>query len=117
MSSNHVVISALVIAAFAFIAYICTRKKQAKFVDVVDTQFVLNWISLQDMENYSESYCAVMIRGKELERMGVVKKSKKNMLALALFDKKSQRIISRDLFIANEIRDFGDDAFVEISFS
>lgn len=93
-----------------------SKIKKVKFIDV---QFVKTWISNQDLEEYNKSYTAVMLRGEEIPNSFLLKFffDMKNLLALCIYDKNSNSVVTKDLFLVENVSDeLGNDDFIEFPF-
>lgn len=122
--AKYLVIIASIIAALgvAYGAYERTKQKilrSLKECRNMNVQFITNWISSQDMPEYTSEYTAVYLRGKELPLYSKLKRfvDVDSVVCLSIFDKKNNRSISSTYYVcANIDRELGDEEFIEFPF-
>lgn len=113
------------VAALLGCAFVVFKYKQHslasnfKKVQCLDINFVKDWIATRDMEQYNESYTAVMLRRKELPEYSWLRLffDMNQVVALCIYDKRNKLLVLKEMFLAENIStELGEDDFIEFPF-
>lgn len=127
MKNNMTKIFAIIAAVFAALgvtvgAYDHEKKKVLKTLrecKLMNVVFITEWISSQDMPEYTVNYTAIYLRGSDLPIYRKLKlfTNPMKVVCLAVFDKATNKQVASEYFKCLKIdAELGDDTFIEFPF-